>query len=113
MNMSKWQCGVCGYIFDGDQAPERCPKCGAPKEKFKKLDDETATKVERARYTNNLHMELLTLMEKVKEISDKGIEDKLDPPCVQVFEAAKAFAIDIQQRVKAELKGHMNKDKWG
>jgi len=111
--MSKWQCGVCGYIFDGKEAPEKCPKCGAPKEKFQKLDEETATKVERSRYTNNLHMELLTLMEKVKEISEKGIEDELDPPCVQLFKAAKTYAVDIQQRIKAELKGHMSKNKWG
>ena len=52
-------------------------------------------------------------MEMVKEVSEKGIEDELDPPCVQLFQAAVNFAVDIQQRVKAELKGHMSKNKWG
>ena len=111
--MSKWQCGVCGYIFDGDEAPANCPKCGAPKEKFQQLDDETASKVDRSRYTNGLHMELFALLEKAKEISENGIKDALDPACVQIFETTKACATDIQQRIKAELKTHMTKNKWG
>lgn len=111
--MAKWQCEVCGYIFDGNEAPDNCPKCGAPKEKFQKLDDDAAALVERSRFSNNLHMELLTLLERAKEISAKGIEDALDPACVKIFEAMTTFAVDIQQRVKAELKTHMTKNKWG
>ena len=30
-------CGVCGYISDGD-LPDQCPICGAPKEKFRRVD---------------------------------------------------------------------------
>ena len=30
-------CQVCGYTVEGE-APERCPICGAPKAKFKKID---------------------------------------------------------------------------
>ena len=26
-----WRCGVCGYLHAGDEAPDACPKCGAPK----------------------------------------------------------------------------------
>ncbi len=111
--MSKWQCEVCGYIFDGDEAPDKCPKCGAPKEKFAKLDDDTAALVDRSRFSNSLHMELHTLLERVKEISEQGIEDELDPACVKLFEAAIAYAVDIQQRIKAELRTHMSKNKWG
>ena len=29
----KWVCQVCGYVFEGDKAPEKCPQCGAPAEK--------------------------------------------------------------------------------
>lgn len=53
--MSKWQCTVCGYIYDsrmGDpdsDVPPRtafddlpanwiCPVCGASKEEFEKID---------------------------------------------------------------------------
>lgn len=30
----KWQCLVCGYIHTGPEPPDRCPVCGAPKDKF-------------------------------------------------------------------------------
>ncbi|MDR1796886.1 MAG: NADH peroxidase [Clostridiales Family XIII bacterium] len=32
--MAKYVCGVCGYLHEGDAAPEKCPQCGAPAEKF-------------------------------------------------------------------------------
>ena len=30
----KWVCKVCGYVYEGAEAPEVCPICKAPKEKF-------------------------------------------------------------------------------
>ncbi len=36
----KFICVVCGYVHEGDEAPEKCPICGAPKSKFKELDTE-------------------------------------------------------------------------
>ncbi len=30
----KFICTVCGYIHEGDAAPEKCPLCGAPASKF-------------------------------------------------------------------------------
>ena len=38
--MSKWVCSVCGYVHEGDTAPESCPVCKAPAEKFKKMEGE-------------------------------------------------------------------------
>lgn len=32
--MSKWVCTVCGYIHEGDSAPEQCPVCKVGPEKF-------------------------------------------------------------------------------
>ena len=32
--MKKFVCSVCGYVFEGTEAPEFCPQCKAPKEKF-------------------------------------------------------------------------------
>ncbi|NLW79585.1 MAG: rubrerythrin family protein [Ruminococcaceae bacterium] len=32
----QWKCSQCGYIWTGDQPPETCPECGAPKEAFEK-----------------------------------------------------------------------------
>jgi len=38
--MSKYVCSVCGYVHEGDNAPEKCPVCGVPAEKFNKMDAE-------------------------------------------------------------------------
>ncbi len=32
--MKKFVCTVCGYVYEGEAAPEFCPVCKAPKEKF-------------------------------------------------------------------------------
>lgn len=32
--MKKFVCSVCGYVYEGEAAPDKCPQCGAPKEKF-------------------------------------------------------------------------------
>ena len=32
--MKKWVCSICGYVFEGDAAPEFCPVCKAPADKF-------------------------------------------------------------------------------
>ena len=32
--MKKFRCPVCGYIHEGDSAPEKCPICNAPADKF-------------------------------------------------------------------------------
>lgn len=32
--MKKFTCSICGYTHVGDSAPDVCPQCGAPKEKF-------------------------------------------------------------------------------
>ena len=38
--MKKFICTVCGYVYEGDEAPERCPICKAPASKFKEVDEE-------------------------------------------------------------------------
>lgn len=38
----KWYCTVCGYVYEGPEAPEACPVCKAPKEKFKQMDEEAS-----------------------------------------------------------------------
>ncbi|MBD5252601.1 MAG: NADH peroxidase [Bacteroides sp.] len=36
----KFICTVCGYVHEGDAAPEKCPLCGAPASKFDEIDEE-------------------------------------------------------------------------
>ncbi|NLZ46687.1 MAG: NADH peroxidase [Clostridiales bacterium] len=38
--MKKWVCSVCGYIYEGDAAPEKCPICGVPAEKFNLVEED-------------------------------------------------------------------------
>ena len=38
--MAKWVCSVCGYVHEGDEAPEVCPVCKAPASKFVEQSDE-------------------------------------------------------------------------
>ena len=35
--MKKWRCKVCGEIVEAEVAPEKCPLCKAPAEKFEEV----------------------------------------------------------------------------
>ena len=107
-----WKCSVCGFMHDGDTPPDVCPKCGAPKEKFNALSDEEAQKVYTSDRTNDIHIEIIKLAMKIKELAKEGIEINLDPPCVALFEQAKHEAWIIKQRSKAEIAGHISRGKW-
>lgn len=39
--MAKFVCKVCGYVYEGDSAPEKCPVCGSPAEKFEEMKETT------------------------------------------------------------------------
>jgi rubredoxin len=111
--MAKIRCTVCNLILDTDEIPDKCPRCGAPKEKFEKLADDKANLVDRCRLTNDLHMRLETLADKILKVAEAGIKDNLDPACVVVFTKAKQDAAMIKQYVKAEIQSHISKGKWG
>ena len=40
--MAKWICPVCGFVHEGDTAPEFCPQCKVPGSKFKKMEEGAA-----------------------------------------------------------------------
>lgn len=43
--MKKFRCKVCGYIYEGEEAPAQCPICKAPKEQFEEIkEDKVADK---------------------------------------------------------------------
>lgn len=111
--MAMWRCTVCGFIYDGEGAPDKCPKCGAPGKKFEELAKDAVELIERSRFTNDLHMKLNAFLKKVEWISDLGIEDNLDPGCLAIFEKAKEQATELKQMIKAELQTHVKKGKWG
>ena len=43
--MKRWVCPVCGYVYEGDAAPEKCPQCGVPGSKFKEEAVQVGKKV--------------------------------------------------------------------
>lgn len=46
--MKKWKCTVCGYIHTGDEPPEICPVCGAPKSMFIDVTEPAVTSPQQA-----------------------------------------------------------------
>ncbi len=38
--MAKYVCKVCGYVHEGDSAPESCPVCKVGADKFEKMEGE-------------------------------------------------------------------------
>lgn len=108
-----WKCSNCHLVLDAEQAPDKCPRCGAPKQDIHKLEDNPAELVRRSRRSNDLHMQLDTLLRKVTKVGKAGEEDNLDPGCVHIFIKAQEDALMLQQWVKAEIEVHQGKGKWG
>lgn len=107
-----FKCTVCGLIIEGEEAPEKCPKCNVSKEKFVELSNEDAHKIYQSDRTNDIHMEIIALVDKITNLCKEGIDIKLDPACVSAFEKAKDEVWTIKQRSKAEIVSHINKGKW-
>jgi len=112
VNEKLWKCSVCGYIHEGEDAPEKCPKCDASKDKFVQLSDEDANKVYMSDRTNDIHMEIVNLAARIIALCEEGININLDPPCVEAFKRARNEAWVIKQRIKSRNGSHMKKGKW-
>ena len=109
---TKYKC-VCGYIHDGDEAPAKCPKCGASAERFTRLDDAAAKLVESSRRSNMCHSRVISLAREIENACKEGIADALDPGCVDVFQKTLAASYDMMKLSMTEMQGHVAKGKWG
>lgn len=107
-----WKCSVCGMIVEGQDAPDKCPKCSAPKEKFVQLAEADANRIYQSDRTNDIHMEIVELCGKITKLCEEGTELNLDPGCVLDFKKAKEESWIIKQRSKAEIATHISKGKW-
>jgi rubrerythrin len=38
-SQAKWKCSNCGYIHEGEEAPEECPACAHPQAHFEILGE--------------------------------------------------------------------------
>ncbi|MCS7110913.1 MAG: rubredoxin [Ignisphaera sp.] len=111
--MPLYKCQVCNFVFEGPQPPDRCPKCGAPRERFTLLSDQEAELIKRSRKSNYLHMRAASLLREFLAIADELIQENLDPPCVRIANEEKDFALTTLQKITAELESHMKKGRWG
>jgi rubrerythrin len=41
LNMKKYVCPICGYVYEGENPPEECPICHASGSKFKEMTEKT------------------------------------------------------------------------
>lgn len=85
-----------GAAHQGESAADAYPKYKAGAEKMHRSDR-----------TNAIHMEIITLAEKIIALSLEGTEDNLDSNCLDAFTQAKDEAWGIKQRCKTELIEHM------
>ena len=53
--MKKFVCSVCGYVYEGAEAPEVCPICKAPKEKFIEQGEDLTWAAEQDRKSTRLN----------------------------------------------------------
>lgn len=110
--MRLFKCKVCGYVHRGEDAPESCPKCGVGREKFVELEEQAANLIEKSRETNDLHLEVFSLLEKVVKASERGAEINLDPGCFKIFNSLAKSSKEYQQMILAEINGHVGKGKF-
>lgn len=73
----KYVCPVCGYVYIGESAPEKCPMCGVPGSKFK-VEEETSEKL-----TFACEHEI-GITEGVPEEIIKGLRDNFQGECTEV-----------------------------
>ncbi len=110
--MKMWRCEVCGYLHEGEEPPDECPKCGAPKEKFELLDEEETEMMRDALATREKYAQIYEHLEKVSSLAQEGIDLNLDEGCNEIFSQTKKDMEDIHSKIKEELAGHASECIW-
>ena len=76
----KFICTVCGYIYEGTEAPEKCPICKAPASKFKEMEDTVDDDLTFA----TVHVLGQAYKDGVNEEVIKGLKDHFAGECGEV-----------------------------
>ena len=76
----KFICTVCGYIYEGTEAPEKCPICKAPASKFKEMEDAVDDDMTFA----TVHVLGQAYKDGVNEEVIKGLKDHFNGECGEV-----------------------------
>ena len=93
----------CRFVYEGEEAPDFCPKCGAPKNKFEELTEEQANKIYTSDRTNDIHMELVNLSMRIIELCEEGIKLTRILHVLLCLDAIKETWV-IKQRSKSRAK---------
>ena len=72
--MKKWVCKVCGFVFEGEEAPEVCPVCKAPKSKFEEVKGEMTWAAEH----------VVGIAKDVPEEIKQGLRENFQGECTEV-----------------------------
>ena len=75
--MKAYVCKVCGYIHFGEEAPERCPQCGAGKDKFEEKKQEAGAN----QYVDE---HIIGVAKGLDEEVVKGLKDNFMGECTEV-----------------------------
>ena len=75
--MKAYVCKVCGYIHFGEEAPERCPQCGAGKEAFVERQESEGAK----QYADEHR---IGVVQGLDEEIVKGLRDNFNGECTEV-----------------------------
>ena len=84
-----FKCNVCSLVYEGDSAPDICPKCGQPKDQYVELSADATAIVYKSERTNDIHMEIITLSDVIVKLAKEGIDINLDPNCVSILTQAR------------------------
>ncbi len=107
-----WRCEVCGYLHEGEEPPDFCPKCGVPKDRFELLDEEEAQMMRDARDTKEKYAEILKRLDEIVALAEEGIALDLDDGCNTIFNQTVEETSGIRKMIKDELAGHAGECIW-
>ena len=72
--MKKFVCPVCGYVHEGESAPEKCPLCKVPGEKFNEMTGERTWAAEH----------VLGVAKDAPEAIKQGLRENFEGECCEV-----------------------------
>ena len=100
----KFICTVCGYIYEGTEAPEKCPICKAPASKFKEMEDAVDDDMTFA----TVHVLGQAYKDGVNEDVIKGLKDHFNGECGEVgMYLAMARQADLLGEVLGDTKSNL------
>ena len=73
--MKKFVCPVCGYVHEGEHAPEKCPLCKVPGEKFTEMTE--SERVWKAEH-------ILGVAKDAPEAIKQGLRENFEGECCEV-----------------------------